>query len=106
MGIGLTGIDAYASVQKACTVGNEEACKKAGYTQYGKAAGSVVTGAIAGSLSGWFSCTVIFGLPTGGTSAFWCAIVVGGATGYWAGEAGGAAGEFVGEKIYYKVGIK
>lgn len=100
VGIALTGFDAAANIQKACTVGDDATCSKSKYTQTGKAGGSILGGAISGGVSSWAVCTLAFGLPSGGTSAFWCAIAAGATGGYVGGSLGGRGGESLGELIY------
>jgi hypothetical protein len=106
VGIALTGIDAAANIQKACTVGDDAACSKSRYTETSKAGSSIGGGIGGGLLSSWAVCTIAFGLPSGGTSAFWCAVVAGSAGGYAGGKYGGKFGEFVGEEIYISTGTK
>ena len=43
-------------------------------------------------------CTVVFALPSGGTSLIWCGILAGGAGAL----AGGSLGKFGGEYVYEK----
>ena len=40
-----------------------------------------VLGGLGGAAFGYAACNVVFALPSGGTSLFWCGIVVGGAAG-------------------------
>jgi len=54
-------------------------------------------------LAGYLTCTVVFSLPTGGTSAVWCAIVAGAAGGYVGGNVLGNRGQIIGEGIYETV---
>lgn len=100
VGIALTVLDAGSNIQKACSVGDDAACSKSKYTQTGKAGGSVFGGAISGGLSSWAVCTLAFGLQSGGTSAFWCAIAVGATGGYVGASVGSKIGENTGEFIY------
>ena len=53
-----------------------------------------------GLLSTWAVCTIAFGLPSGGTRAFWCAVVAGSVGGYAGGVSGGCVGNEGGEFIY------
>lgn len=100
VGIALTGIDAAANIQKACTVGDDATCRKAKYTQTGKAAVSIGGGIVGGGLATWGVCTIVFGIPSGGTSAFWCAVVAGAGGGYAGGVGGALLGEKGGELLY------
>ena len=86
VGIALTGIEASANILKACEQGNRQACTKAKYVETGKAVGAIGGGIAGGFAATYGGCNLIFGAPTAGTSAFWCAIVAGGIAG-----AGGAA---------------
>lgn len=97
VGIALTGLDAVANIKKACTVSDTDACKKAKYTQTGKAGASVFDGIGGGMVATWATCSLVFGLPTGGTSAFWCAVAAGSAGGYAGGKSGGYLGDKGGE---------
>ena len=106
VGIALTGFDAAANIQKACTVGDDATCSKSKYTQTGKATGSILGGGISGSVAAWATCSVVFGLPTGGSSFFWCAVVAGASGGYAGGTYGGKFGEYVGEEVYISTGTK
>ncbi|WP_394203928.1 hypothetical protein [Shewanella waksmanii] len=106
LGIALTGVDAVANIKKACSVGNEAQCSKSRYTQTGKATGSIVGGFLTGGAASWATCTLVFGLPSGGTSAFWCAVVAGAGGGYLGGKYGGKIGESKGEVLYEAHGIK
>ena len=100
VGIALTGVDAVANIQKACTVGDDASCRKAKYTQTGKAITSIGGGAGGGLVASWAVCTLVFGIPSGGTSAFWCAVVAGAGGGYAGGMAGGYVGNKGGEFLY------
>ena len=106
VGIALTGFDAAANIQQACTVGDDTACSKSKHTQSGKATGSILGGGISGSIAAWATCSVVFGLPTGGSSFFWCAVVAGASGGYAGGAYGGKFGEYVGEEVYISTGTK
>jgi hypothetical protein len=106
VGIALTGFDAVANIQKACTVSDTATCSKAKYTQTGKAGSSILGGIGGGMVATWATCTLVFGLPTGGTSAFWCAVAAGSAGGYAGGKYGGELGGFLGEELYMSKGVK
>lgn len=60
--------------------------------------------AAGGFVGAYGMCTVVFALPTGGTSLIWCGILAGGVgafVGGWVGSVGGKAiGEIVYENIY------
>ncbi|SON52106.1 hypothetical protein [Vibrio tapetis] len=106
IGIALTGVDATANIKKACLTKSKAQCSKVKYTQIGKATGSISGGLVGGGVATWGVCTLMFGLPTGGTSAFWCAVVAGGAGGYVGGNMAGKYGESTGELLYKSYGIK
>ncbi|MBU2872007.1 hypothetical protein [Colwellia sp. E2M01] len=106
LGIVLTGVDAVSNVQKACTVGDDAQCSKSQYTQTGKAVGSIGGGVLGGAVATWATCSIVFGLPTGGTSFFWCAVVAGVGGGYAGGKYGGEYGESKGEVLYKANGIR
>jgi hypothetical protein len=48
----------------------------------------------------------VFGLPSGGSSLFWCAVVAGASGGYVGGKYGGELGEFIGEEVHVSTGAK
>lgn len=106
LGIALTGLDAAANIQKACTVSDNAACSKSKYTQTGKAAGSIIAGSFGGGIAAWATCSLVFGLPSGGSSFFWCAVVAGASGGYVGGKYGGEYGESKGEVLYKANGIR
>jgi hypothetical protein len=106
VGIALTVMDAGANIQKACAVVDDAACSKSKYTQTGKAAGSIAGGAFSGTVAALATCSVVFGLPSGGSSLFWCAVVAGASGGYVGGKYGGELGEFIGEEVHVSTGAK
>jgi len=106
VGMALTGLDAASNIQKACTIGDDVQCSKSKYTQAGKAFGSIGGGTLGGAVATWATCSIVFGLPTGGTSFFWCALVAGGGGGYIGGNYGGEYGESKGEVLYEAYGIR
>ena len=106
VGILLTGVDGVANIKEACTVGDDAACSKSKYMQTGKVGGSILGGVGGGFLSSWAVCAIAFGIPSAGTSAFWCAVVAGSAGGYVGGKYGGNFGELAGEEVYMSTGIK
>jgi hypothetical protein len=105
LGIALTGVDAVANIQKACTVGDTATCNKAKYTETGKAAGSIVGGSV-GGYAAYVGCNILFGVESAGTSLFWCAVIAGSASGYVGGKYGGKYGESKGKVLYEANGIK
>jgi hypothetical protein len=55
---------------------------------------------VSGAVATWVTCSIVFGLPTGGTSFFWCSIVAGAGGGYAGGMSGGYFGNKGGEFLY------
>ncbi|GAB1623043.1 hypothetical protein AAOGI_30930 [Agarivorans albus] len=106
VGIALTGVNAVSNIQKACTVGDEVTCSKAKYSNAMKATGSIGGGITGGFVATWATCSLIFGLPSGGTSFFWCSVVAGAAGGYAGGKYAGDRGQELGEELYKWNGIK
>ncbi|WP_229702131.1 hypothetical protein [Bowmanella pacifica] len=86
VGIMLTGVEAYANIRKACLVGDEQQCTKSTYVETGKGIGAVAGGIGGGFIASYGVCTLVFSLPSGGTSVFWCSIVAGGLGGYAGGK--------------------
>ncbi len=90
--LALDGVQSVAKVQQACTTGTEQECTKSKFSESGRFAGSVAGGVTVGKLAAWGLCSVVFSLPSGGSSLLWCGVVVGGAGGFLGGYFGG---EFV-----------
>ena len=76
--LALDGVQSVAKVQQACTTGTEQEFKKSKFSAAGRFIGSVAGGAAGGILATYTVCTVLFALPSVGTSPLWCGIVVGG----------------------------
>ena len=91
------------SIQKACSLGREEQCKKVKYMEGSSLAFGLGGGAFGGAAGGFgatVGCVVVLGIASGGPGALVCG-VVGGAVGGWAGgELGGGLGEKFGEFLY------
>ncbi|NWC10604.1 hypothetical protein HX776_17520 [Pseudomonas agarici] len=93
------------AIQKACTLGREEQCRKVKYVEgssllgsaFGAGAGGFVGGAIAAT-----ACVAI-GIPTGGVGALACGVVGGVVGGWGGGELGESQGEKLGEIFYGKM---
>ncbi|BBH44048.1 hypothetical protein [Pseudomonas sp. KU43P] len=94
------------AIQRACTLGREEDCRKAKFVLggglVGGAGGSIIGGSLAGAASIGL-CSVVFGIPTVGTGAVACAVVGGAIGGKYAGEKAKEKGEQWGELIYEQV---
>ncbi|MBL4608565.1 MAG: hypothetical protein JKY01_12160 [Pseudomonadales bacterium] len=105
LGIMLTGVDAVANIQKACTIGDDVQCGKSKYTQTGKAAGSVFGGSL-GGYAAYVGCNILFGVESAGTSLFWCSLVVGAGAGFYGAKSIGTLGEAGGKEIYKLSSIK
>lgn len=91
------------SIQKACSLGREEQCKKVKYMEGSSLVFGLGGGAFGGAAGGFgatVGCVVVLGIASGGPGALVCG-VVGGAVGGWAGgELGGGLGEKLGEFLY------
>ena len=87
------------NIHEACTIGNEYGCGKTVAREVPGVAGSIVGGSLGASI-GYGLCTVVFGLPSGGTSLVWCAVVVGGGVGYGLSQNIGSKGRLLGETVY------
>ena len=66
----------------------------------GSITGGVAGGYIGGTAGAYLVCNLIIGLPSGGTSLFWCGVAVGGAGAFAGGYMGSAVGPDVGHMIY------
>jgi len=103
IGTAVGGGASVIKVQGVCAEGNAEACKKVKFTEAGGFSGGVAGGAMAsaaitGSTIGWV-CAAL-SVPTGGTAALVCGLVVVGVGSIVGGVGGGKGGELIGEKIY------
>ncbi|WP_392888062.1 hypothetical protein ACF6ZU_25280 [Pseudomonas migulae] len=90
-------------VQGVCAEGSVEACEKVKFTEAGGFAGGIIGGAFAsailtGPTVGWICAGLA--IPTGGTAALACGLIVVGTGSFAGGFLGGDAGEAVGELIY------
>ncbi|MFJ2985167.1 MULTISPECIES: hypothetical protein [unclassified Pseudomonas] len=100
--VAATGLE----IHKACTLGREEECKKAHYVEISSLTfglGGTAAGAAAGKLILGAACSVVFGVPTGGTGALACGIFGGTAGGMAGGELGSKIGAKAGELLYEAV---
>lgn len=95
VGVALTGVEATANIQRACLEGTDLECTKAKYVETGKGAGSIVGAAGGGLIASYGLCSIVFGLPSGGTSLLWCGIVAGGVGGYFGAKHGS---HYIGDK--------
>lgn len=90
-----------ANIKAACTAAPGSAdCSRSQHTETGRAIGSIGGGAAGGALAAYGVCSLVFGLPSAGSSFLWCSIVAGASGGYAGSKVMGRAGETVGEKIY------
>jgi len=98
--VGKTGVN----IHKACTVDRpDDACMRTSFREGGRLIGSVGGGIAGGAAASYAVCTLVFALPTGGTSALWCGIVAGGAGGYLGGSYIGAGVKEIGGVLYEKL---
>jgi hypothetical protein len=85
VGIALNVVASGLAIHHACSVGREEECTEAKYIEGGRLAGSLVFGAIGGTVGtaiGIGTCAVAFGAITGGLGIFACIIIGSGVGGY------------------------
>ena len=100
IGMGLSVANAEVNIRKACLAGDSEECTKSKYTERGAAVVSIGGGVLGGLGATYITCTLAFGVPSGGSSALWCAIVAGGVGGIAGGTIGAKAGGIAGEELY------
>ncbi|MGF6394022.1 hypothetical protein [Pseudomonas plecoglossicida] len=100
--VAATGLE----INKACTLGREEECKKAHYveiTSLTLGLGGTSVGAIVGKRLLGATCSVVFGVATRGAGALACGIFGGTAGGLAGGKLGNAGGAEIGEILYEAV---
>ncbi|WP_457266077.1 PAAR domain-containing protein [Pseudomonas sp. P5_C3] len=101
IGIGIGGVSSLLAVQEICVDDSGAACEKVKFTEGGKFVLSTIGGHRGGELAYIASGPVCLalGVSTGIGGVICVAAIVG--AGAWVGsEAGGVAGEFLGEKLY------
>lgn len=103
VGTAVGGGASVVKVQGVCAVGDAEACRKVKFTEVGGVAGGVIGGAFASAILtsstvGWVCAGLA--IPTGGTAALACGLIVVGAGSFAGGLLGGDRGEALGELIY------
>ncbi|MEN5305817.1 hypothetical protein [Pseudomonas sp. TWI628] len=96
--VAATGLE----IQRACTLGREDACREASYIESTSLAGSL-GGSTGGAALGGYAlaqlCLAI-GVPTGGVGALSCGVIGGAAGGMIGGELGKILGKKTGEFLY------
>ncbi|CAI8845434.1 LysM domain-containing protein [Pseudomonas sp. IT-P100] len=103
VGTAVGGGASVVKVQGVCAAGDAEACRKVKFTEVGGVAGGVIGGAFASAILtsstvGWVCAGLA--IPTGGTAALACGLIVVGAGSFAGGLLGGDRGEALGELIY------
>ena len=82
VGLTLDVANSGLNIHQACTVDQaHDHCARTSFREGGRLAGSVAGGAL-GGLVGIGVCSLVFAIPSGGTSPLWCGIILGGAGGY------------------------
>ncbi|MGI9282091.1 MAG: hypothetical protein ACR2PX_21015 [Endozoicomonas sp.] len=90
-----------SNIHKACsTNSNEEMCSRAKIVEPMKVSGSIAGGMLGGTAASYVTCSLVFGLPSGGSSFLWCAVAAGAAGGYAGSKVGGKATENFGNFVY------
>ena len=100
--LALDGVQSTAKIKQACTTGREDECTKSKFSEGGRFAGSVI-GGYAGGLVAYKACSIVFAVPSAGTSLLWCGILVGGVGGLVGGNVIGGLLQGGGEVVYEKV---
>lgn len=106
LGIALEVSSTGLSINKACTEGREEECRRAKIVESSSLAGGVgggVVGAYAGNIVGVAACGVVLGTVSGGPGAIACGVAGGAFGGMLGGKFGSDGGEFMGDLFYERV---
>jgi len=106
IGIALEVASTGLSINKACTEGREEECRRTKIVEGSSLTGSVgggIVGAYAGNLLSVAACGVVLGIASGGPGAIVCAVAGGAFGGMLGGEIGSRGGEFMGNLLYERV---
>lgn len=99
-------LDIYASgmeVHQACTSGRSDECRRAKYVESSALVGSLAGGGAGGYFAGAAAvagCSIVLGVPTGGTGALVCGVVGGAIGGVAGGEAGSMGFEVMADYLY------
>lgn len=89
------------TIIKACEKNTGPACHKTGAVEAAGLVGSVAIGGL-GGLAAYKVCSVVFGVPSAGSSLLWCGIVVGAAGGVAGGKVGESGFKGLGNMIFEK----
>ncbi|MBO9550576.1 hypothetical protein [Pseudomonas sp.] len=102
IGVALNVAATGLSIHRACTLGREEACEKAKYVDGGGLIGNVSLGTFGGAVAGFAAPTICgaIGVPTVGTGALACVVILGSLGGMAGGKLGSMGGEGLGEILY------
>ncbi|BBH44222.1 hypothetical protein [Pseudomonas sp. KU43P] len=106
LGIALEVASTSLSINKACTEGREEECRRTKVVEVSSLTGSVgggIVGAYAGNILGVAACGVVLGIASGGPGAIVCGVAGGAFGGMLGGEIGSNGGEFMGDLLYERV---
>lgn len=106
IGIALEVASTGLSINKACTEGREEDCRRAKIVESSSLAGSVgggLVGAYAGNILGVAACGVVLGIASGGPGAIVCGVAGGAFGGMLGGKLGSDGGELMGNVFYERV---
>lgn len=106
IGIALEVASTGLSINKACTEGREEDCRRAKNVESSSLTGSVggsLVGAYAGNILGVAACGVVLGIASGGPEAIVCGVAGGALGGMLGGKLGSDGGELMGNVFYERV---
>ncbi|MBZ0056584.1 PAAR domain-containing protein [Leclercia sp. LTM14] len=98
VGIGFSAVHSMNEINEACSIGREAECIRKKYTEIGSFSGEVGGGILTGSLT--VPLCIALGIGTAGTAGLACTLIAGGALGFAGGAAGNWGGEKVGNSLY------
>lgn len=102
LGIGFSGLHSLNEIHEACSVGREAECTKKKYTEIGSFAVGTGGGIAGGYLA--ISLCITIGVGTAGVGGLACSVIAGASLGYVGSSAGGALGEWGGDRLYETFG--
>lgn len=106
IGIALQVASTSLAINKACTEGREEECRKARVVESSSLAGGIggsLGGAYAGNIVGVAACGIVLGIATGGPGALTCGVAGGAFGGMVGGEIGSKGGAMLADLLYERV---